>query len=167
MVSLTLMMAIFLAAPTAYAWQDPPPPLTEETLVGTWEATPEDARLLYHIEINKKGDSYLALFFHPKSPYSSIFRLVSSEVKNGSVKLHFHLVSPKEDALTDLWIEGKGVGFGGESGEIIGTIADNGDNGEPDNKERIVLLKGNWTRRLAELSKKAEKAIKAQAKSIK
>ena len=58
--------------------------------------------------------------------------------------------------MTDLWIEGKGVGYGGEDGEIRGTIAGNGENEE---KQAIYFMKGTWTRMLAELSKKAEESI--------
>jgi hypothetical protein len=158
MIRFFIIIGILISSIVASAWQDPLPPLNNETIIGVWEAVPEDARLLYHMEIKKKGESYLALFFHPKSPYYSIFRLVSSNIKNGNIKLHFHLLFPKEDALTDLWIEGKGVGYA-EDGNIKGTIA---GNGEHQNKQAILFMKGTWTRRLAELSQKAESAIKAK-----
>lgn len=137
------------------AWQDPLPPLNKKTIVGVWEAIPEDARLLYHMEINAKGDSYLALNFHPKSPYHGVFKLLSSKIQDGNIKLHFHSITEK-DALTDLWIDGKGVGHGGDSGVIDGIISS--DNGKTD-RQKIKFMKGTWTRNLAEQSKMAEKSI--------
>jgi hypothetical protein len=62
--------------------------------------------------------------------------------------------------MTDLWIEGKGIWYGGEDGEIRGTIAGNGENEE---KQPIRFMKGTWTRMLAELSKKAEETIKTKS----
>jgi hypothetical protein len=62
--------------------------------------------------------------------------------------------------MTDLWIEGKGVGYGGESGESRGTIAGNGEN---EAKQDVYFMKGTWTRMLFELSKKAEESIKTKS----
>lgn len=111
------------------------------------------------MEINKNGESYLALVFPPKGFYRAVFRLVSSDIKEGNIKLRFHNISGKKNALMDLWIEGKGVGHR-EDGEIKGTIAGNGENEE---KQPVYFMKGTWTRMLAELSKIAEESIKTKS----
>jgi len=153
------IIGILLFPFSAAVSQDRPPPLNSDTIVGVWEAVSEDACLLYRMEINKNGESYLALVGAPKAYYRAVFRLVSSDIKEGKIKLHFHDISGK-NAMTDLWIEGKGVWYGGEDGEIRGTIAGNDENEE---KQPIRFMKGTWTRMLAELSKKAEETIKTKS----
>jgi hypothetical protein len=51
----------FLIPLAASANEEPLPPLNADTFVGVWEAVPQAARLIYHMEINKSGDSYLAM----------------------------------------------------------------------------------------------------------
>lgn len=157
---LIAIIGIVLFPFSAVAWQDPPSPLNSDTIVGVWEAVQDGVLLLHRMEINKNGESYLALVPPPKGFYRGVFRLVSSDIKEGNIKLHFHTISAKKTALTDLWIEGKGVGYGGEDGEIRGTIAGNGENEE---KRAIHFMKGTWTRMLAELSKIAEDSIKTKS----
>jgi hypothetical protein len=144
----------------ALANEDPLPPLTGDTLVGVWEAVPKDARLVYHMEINKDGESYLAMILAPNAFYRAIFRLVSSEIKEGRVNLHFHTISEK-GVLTDVWIEGKAVGDI-TTGVIDGTVDDNKplSKSPSGKKQDIFLMKGAWTRMLSQLSQKGEESIK-------
>lgn len=155
---LFLLTVIFLVSNVSFAWQDSLPALNSDTIVGVWEAVPGDARLVYRMEINNNGESYLSIAFAPNAFYRSLFRLVSIDINKGKIKLHFQTVYGK-DAMTDLWIEGMGVGYE-ESGEIKGTITVNGEN---ERKQKIYFMKGSWTRSLAELSKKAEEIIKTKS----
>lgn len=167
---LAIPLVILLASLTVMADQVVDPPLSAETLIGTWEALEEQhPPLLWHMEINKEGDSYLAQITVGDSAYI-VRRLISSEVKDGNVRLHFGSTSSKElrDVLfSEIWVIGTGSGI--ETRGAIDAIL----SGKPLNsipppaavfglpeKGHIYFIKGTWTRDLGEASRKAEQSIK-------
>ena len=146
----------------ATATQVVDPPVTAETLVGTWEALPEQhPPLLWHMEIKEKGDSYLAQAI-VGGGCCTPQRLLSSVVSGGKVKLHFASAVVKElrdVTLPDIWIIGSGV-----STKERGVIEwKNCDDPSCAGKPGIYFIKGTWTRDVAEASKMVEKAIREQA----
>jgi hypothetical protein len=91
--------------------QETAPPLDLESLVGTWEALafPPPSDLLFHMQINATGDSYLVEAWRPGPRCGYLVRrLLSAEIKNGAVRLHFGKPLKESGAITDVWIVGKG-----------------------------------------------------------
>src|SRR6266404_8959877 len=92
---------IVLALLAASAMETTQPPLTAETIAGSWEAlmTPRSDMLvpdtLWHMEINEKGESYLAQI--TADGRDCIVRpLISSKISGGSVSLHFGTATSEE-----------------------------------------------------------------------
>ncbi len=160
-------LIIFLSASVMIADQVVDPPVTAETLVGTWEALPEQhPPLLWHMEIKKEGVSYLAQI---TAGTGCIVRpLLSSEIKDGRIRLHFGKASSKEmpnDAAPDIWVIGKGSAVADPPRGVIEWKSN--DAPADAAKLGVYFIKGTWTRDVAEASKVAEKAIKEQTPSPK
>lgn len=160
-IRLTIALATVLAPLLAYAAETPPfPILNAENLVGSWEALYSPSPLgipyaLYHLEINKSGDSFLTQTTIGESS-CIVRRLLSSEIKDGIVTLHFASASVPEltGSFPEMWMTA--TGYSGEKiGAIEATIKGRND--------KIYFSKGTWTRDVAEASKKAEEEIKKAA----
>jgi hypothetical protein len=168
---LILKLAIVLFSFTAAATQVIFPPVTVETLHGSWEAIttsrPGDIDALWHMEIGAKdSNSYLAQV-GPKGGVYMLWELLSSRVSNGVVTLHFikPMASP-DTGWRELWITGEGAGVA-TGGYITAKMFDSDPDKVSANRafpesggRKIYFEKGTWTRELAEASKEAEKAIK-------
>ena len=131
------------------------PPLNTQTVTGVWEALPSQRpATLWHMEISGKNDSYLAQMT-VGNPSIVVRRLVSMEIQNGNIKLHFE-GSLQKFSPTDIWIVGSG-----EATETDGVIEGRISSKEPSlhGKNDIEFIKGPWTRGLGDASKKAEEAI--------
>jgi hypothetical protein len=168
------VFSVFIASATVVV----DPPLTDETLVGVWEAlNPQWAPHLWHMEINKNVDSYLvevsiglASDAEQTSLRSCVVRkLVFSEVRNGNVTLHF--ATTTKDSF-DLWVTGIGEGTesrGGIDAALSGKRLDSIPHqaklwGSPE-KGHYFFIKGTWMRDLGKASEVAEIAIKEQPRS--
>jgi hypothetical protein len=145
------------------------PPLTSDTIAGSWEALlPQQPPTLWHVEINKKGESYLAQITVGAS--CIIRRLVLSDVRDGQVKLHFDKASSHGVEFPELWIVGTGSGIESRGG-IDAIVSDKRPDSTPPPSAvfgvpegtHMFFTKGTWTRDLGEASKTAEKAIKEQS----
>ena len=157
--------AITFAAFAAMATVTIHPPLNADTLVGSWEAvmTPFEGTL-WHMEIKEKGESYLAQI--EVGARSCVVRsLISSQISDGYVRLHFGTAAPTESRgveSLEIGIVGKGVGIKTE-GIIEASISNsNPENLSAESGTKIRFIKGTWTRDLAEASKHAEQCIKEQ-----
>jgi hypothetical protein len=145
-----------------------PPPITAETLIGVWEAAPVLHGLVYRLEINKTGPSYLALVYGSEN---LVYRLTSSKVRDGRVNLHFQCLSDRRQGrefrvhggpeMNELWISGKGDAS--EKGGIFeGTLRMKDSVYDDDfTTSPITFAKPPWTRDLTTQSKKSEALIKA------
>jgi hypothetical protein len=107
------------ASPQVAADDGPPPPITRKTLVGVWEAAPSWANCVYRLEINASGASYLAFNLGGQN---LVWRVTSSDVHGGKVRLHFHCISHRwkmggGPEMDELEISGKG-----NSSDIRGTF---------------------------------------------
>src|SRR2546430_1037757 len=71
--------------------QDTIRPFGVQDLVGTWEAfiSPPPSDRLFHMQINATGDSYLVEATPGPPGGYLVRRLLSAEVRNGAVRLHF------------------------------------------------------------------------------
>ena len=97
-------------ADTATPTQDVYPPLTRETLVGTWEGVfgiGAHPVVLHFVIALRDSDSYLSEIY-PDSMQGRLFRLTSCTIANGRVDLDFRPAGSAEGAP---WrIEGEGFG---------------------------------------------------------
>jgi hypothetical protein len=143
------------------------PPLTRETLVGTWEAIFPERSQLMHMEIRSHGDSYLT--WGPVGGSGcQCWHLVASDVQNGVVKLRFG--RPCEGtSIPELWMIGTGTGvnqFGEIDAQFCGTSWPESPPqrleslGAVSDTKHILFIKGTWTRDFATASQTAEKKIK-------
>jgi hypothetical protein len=148
------LLAVIFCAASAVATQVVDPPLTAKTLIGTWEALMgEHPAVLWRMQISEKGDSYLSQITVGNT-CCIVYRLLSSEISNGRVKLRFGDGSFKNCSLVDYKPEGEIVIEGtGEGTTIRGAIS----------AGSFHFFKGNWTRGIAEASKAAEESIKDRA----
>jgi hypothetical protein len=149
------------------------PPLNNDTIAGTWEALMElHPATLWHMEINKNGESYMAQIT-VGSKTCIVRRLVGSDIKNGIVKLHFDKGTIKEmpnEMLFEVWLIG--TGHGDESrGGIDAVFCGNAWPDSPPLPAKVFgvpegnhlfFIKGAWTRDFAEASKIAEQSVKEQ-----
>jgi hypothetical protein len=165
---LILAMATMFASLVAPATQVPRPPVDQKTLVGTWEALlRQHPPLLFHMEIRETGDSYLVQVTVGDTEYV-VRRLVTAEVKDGNVRLHFKGTPSKElenVVFYDVWIVGSGnASLDPDAGVIEGRFCICDDVPPPGipprEQNNIMLIKGAWTRDLGEASKHAEEEIK-------
>lgn len=162
----TIAVSIALFSLHADATQVVLPPLTVETLRGTWEGlwspgSPPNPTVFYHMEINKDGNSFLAET-SVGTRACLVRRLISSEVTDGKVKLRFASTSAADMPgviFPEVWIVGKGGGTE-DDGMIEATLRHNAGV-----EDQIYFVKGTWTRDLGEASKKAEEEIKKAAAS--
>lgn len=172
-----LIFALVLRSVTALGNEVIFPPLNNETLVGVWEGFlegPPGPLTLLRMEINAKGDSYLAQTSvqpWPRTPQCIVYKLVGSDSKiepseakasnfmshrvmltmtGTPIALHFHQVS-SGPGIHDIWIKGFGVATPAQ-GSIRCTSFG----------EDVWLEKESWTRDLARASEAAEKEIKKE-----
>jgi hypothetical protein len=129
------------------------PPLTRDTLVGTWEGLIGIGTLpmVFHIVIAARdSESYLSEG-HLDSIQGRLFHLGSCTVKDGKVSLHF--VNSDDYGW---WIEGEG--YGDDNGAWI-----NGRIGIPNKPEpgppNFYLERSTWVRKLSEAAIHAAERI--------
>jgi hypothetical protein len=123
---------------------------------------------VYRLEINKTGPSYLAFVLGSEK---LVYRLTSSDVRDGTVKLQFHCLTDRRQPpvfrvrggpeLNELWITGKGEA--NEDGGIFEGTLRMKESPYDDNftSRPITFAKPPWTRALTEQSKESEALIKA------
>ena len=145
-----------------------PPPLNKEEMVGEWEAITQLPlpTFLLRLEFRLYEPSFLVTR-SVGSPVSQVFRLVSSEINDGHVKLRFRPVGPasaENHGIADLWIEGSAHG-GGNISTFRAKMWQNGES-SPRNAEDILFVKGAWTRDIATASKEAEEIIQEQSHNL-
>jgi hypothetical protein len=124
------------------------PPLTPETALGVWEALwCQQPATLWRLELNKTGDSYLVQLTVGTEPV--VRRLLSSEIVDGKVKLHFAAARSAGHDFSEIWITGRGEGTSTRGGISA---------------EGFEFTKGTWTRDVAAASKLAQDSIPKSAK---
>ena len=144
----TLVLAALAAVVTSVAADTVvDPPLTPDTAVGVWEALQcQQPATLWRMELNKTGDSYLVQLTVGTQPI--VRRLLSSEIIDGKVKLHFGRGQARDlpgETFSEIWIIGTGDGTATRGG------IDAAD---------WHFVKGAWTRDVGQASEHAEEAIR-------
>jgi hypothetical protein len=152
---LTVAMVVWFGS-AARSNQQQYPPLTRETLVGTWEGLIGIGThpVVFHIVIAPRDtDSYLSEIY-PDSMKSRLFHLGSCTVADGKVTLHFI-----ESGDYGYWLQGEG--FGDKNFAWI-----NGRIGLPNKPEprpsSFYLEKSTWVRRLGDAAVHAAEKIPKQ-----
>jgi hypothetical protein len=141
------------------------PNVTQDTIVGTWEAVvPTEisgiSRGLYRVEITKERNLYLVgvAFELGKTGVDLVARGSDLQVSSGDVTLRFKTVQADEDTKAEeIIFKGSGV-CEGEVGAMHGALSISGKplggfTGE------IWFHKGSWTRDFQKASKEGEKRI--------
>ena len=140
-----LILAMLIgAAGIGRSTQQVYPPLTRETLVGTWEAVVGIGAhpVVFHVVITSRdADSYLSEIY-PDSMRGRLFRLESCTVADGKVALHFRSTQPGDNF--EWRIEGNG--FGDEHHAWI-------------NSKLGYFEKGTWVRDLGKAASRAAEKI--------
>jgi hypothetical protein len=157
---LAFLLLLPVGAPAAVSvWE----PLTNDTLVGTWEAVmPIESTMvagLYRMEIRKDANSYLVgiIALPNEAPWERFaFHLTESEVVDGKVKLRFR--GQYEGKDTEIVFDGSGAGLA-EQGAIGGRFTYK--TGKPFDSfaGEIWFKKGSWIRDLERTSKESERLI--------
>ncbi len=155
----TLIAIALLAAPVCHATranEGPAPPITRETLVGVWEASPSWAQRVYRLDIAPRGDSYLAFTYGSEE---AVYRLTSTSVKNGKLVLRFRSVRDRGAGCNDLVISASGTAYG-DFGTFEGTLRMYDSyfrGGRPElTTVPVSFTKPPWTRDLTGWSKNSE-----------
>ena len=136
--------------------QDVYPPLTRETLIGTWQGLAGIGSIptVFHVVIAARdSDSYLSEIY-PQTMTGRLFRLESCSVAEGKVTLHF-----TESGGSGWWIVGEG--YGDRSVAWINArlaIPNKPDAGPP----TFYLAKGTWVRDIGEAARRAAEKIPKQ-----
>ena len=156
---------IFLAGISLHADEVGAPPITRETLYGVWEAAPPGTYQVWRMELSRIGRSYLSVTLGSED---LVYELVSSDVRNGRVKLRFHCLTDRRlhgyprggsDDLNYIVITGKGQAserFGG----IEASVAMRYRSIDKMESTPMTFVKPPWTRDLTPSSKKSESLIK-------
>jgi hypothetical protein len=140
------------------------PPLTRETLVGTWEGVfgIGQVPVVFHILIAPRNeDSYLAEIY-PEHLNGRVYRLQTCTITDARVYLRF-LALPGGDG-SEWWIEGEGYGDA-KTAWINGRIG-TGHNDRASSQSFFYLAKGTWVRSFGDASRRGEEKI-AQAREAK
>jgi hypothetical protein len=133
------------------------PPLTRESLVGTWEGVFGIGTLpiVFHIVIAPGDeDSYLAVVY-PEDLHGRVYRLNTCRITDAKVYLRF-LALPGDDSL-GWWIEGEGYGDA-NTAWINGRIGSGWDAGNS-SESFFYLAKGTWVRTFGDASRRGEDMI--------
>jgi hypothetical protein len=151
-----------LAVTDAPANVDVYPPLTRETLVGTWEGVYGIGRVpvVFHVLIAPRNeDSYMAEIY-PENENGRVYRLQTCTITGANVYLRF-LALPGGDG-SEWWIEGEGYGDG-KRAWINGRVG-TGHNARNVGDATFYFAKGTWVRDIGEASRRGEQKIsEAQA----
>lgn len=153
---IAIVLAVFVLVQVAHATKDRHPPITNETLVGVWEAISERDIRVFRMEINKEGDSFL-VFALPRGR-TVVYKLSKREVKDGEVLLEFTAIKKSSNVIL---IKGKGVaGHDGlrDEGVIDAELIMNPDQ-EPPNVWKLRFIKAPHIDLLYELAVSARKAV--------
>jgi len=150
------LAVLFVLAAVALCDAEPAaPPITDETLNGTWEAVVSETDII-RMEIRSHGQSYLVQS-GPIDNDFAVYRLAERNVHDGRVLLRFEKISgswqPKELTL-------RGYGYIGNTGDEAADLRVKliDSQGSYD----LHLMKGTITKRLAKLSRHAEELIARQ-----
>jgi hypothetical protein len=151
-----ILSALAIVAASPCNAEPASPPITSETLNGTWEAVVMETDVM-RMEIRGHGQSYLV----ESGPFDdgfAIYRLVNRQIHEGNVLLRFEKISgdgPKEITL-------QGYGYISAPGEDTGDLRVKAISslGSYD----VHLMKGAITQRLVRLSKQAARLISRQAR---
>jgi hypothetical protein len=153
-----LVIALFaLAVAEASADVDVYPPLTRETLVGTWEGVfgIGQVPVVFHVLIAPRNeDSYLAEIY-PEHLNGRVYRLETCTINGAKVYLRF-LALPGGDG-SEWWIEGEGYGDA-KTAWINGRIG-TGYNSRESSQSFFYFAKGNWVRSFGDASRRGEEKI--------
>jgi hypothetical protein len=153
-----LIIGLFaLAIAGAPANVDVYPPLTRETLVGTWEGVfgIGQVPVVFHVLIAPRDeDSYLAEIY-PEHLNGRVYRLQTCTITDAKVYLRF-LALPGGDG-SEWWIEGEGYGDV-KRAWINGRIG-TGFNARDSSKSFFNLAKGTWVRNFGDASRRGEDMI--------
>ena len=154
---LIIAMLVLIGGP-ARSTQNVYPPLTRETLVGTWETMFGIGTIntVFHFVIAPDDrDSYLSEIY-PKYMTGRLFRLERCTVLEGKIKLSFRCIEPNDNS--EWWFEGEGYGDEKEAW-IKGTFG-TAANPRGESAPNLYMEKGTWVRRFGEASTLAEKKIR-------
>ena len=144
-----------------------PPPLTRETLVGTWEGVVGlglhgSHPMVFHILIAPRNeDSYMAEIY-PEYLGGRVYRLQTCTITDARVYLRFQ--EPPGGTGSEWWIEGEGYGDAKKAWmeARVGTgFNARGSGGAP-----FYFAKGTWVRNFGEASRRGEEKI-AEAQAAK
>lgn len=158
-----LIIVLFaLAITEAPANVDVYPPLTRETLVGTWEGVfgIGQVPVVFHVLIaSRNEDSYLAEVY-PEHLNGRVYRLQTCTITEAKVYLRF-VALPGGDG-SERWIEGEGYGDA-KKARIYGDVG-TGFNARGEGDVNFYFAKGTWVRNFGEASRRGEEKIsEAQA----
>ena len=141
------------------------PALTQDKLVGSWEAVVQDRSMasgVYRMEFAADGSGYFVhVWDGPGGPRAFyIARLTECEVRDGNIRARF--APPPHQVPYHDWIEVQGSAVAEEDrGAIVGTLIMHKDNSlAPDATEPVKFKKGSWMDALERAAKTAEEAIK-------
>ena len=157
------MLAITMSRASSTVDEDPPP-LTRETLVGTWEGVVGlglhgSYPMVFHILIAPRNeDSYMAEIY-PEHLGGRMYRLQTCTITGARVCLRFQELP--SGAGSEWWIEGEGYGDAKkawmEARVGLNARASSG---------AFYFAKGTWVRNFGEASRRGEEKI-AEAQAAK
>ena len=158
---LSIFVLLIMTATGARSTVDVYPPLTRQTLVGTWESVFGISTILtvFHFSFGPEGsESYLSEIY-PEHMSGRLFRMDECIVKpDGKISFHF-----RSDDGSGWWFEGEGYGDE-KTAWIKGTFGTDA-NHRPEGPV-LYMQKGLWARSIGEASVRAEEKIKqAQTKN--
>jgi hypothetical protein len=152
-----LVALVGLATGPCFGTEPGAPPITEKTLVGTWEGT-AGLWYWYRMEILSHG-GYLAYVSSPAPQDQAVYRLISSNIKPDKVELRFQKVTKGSSSPEEISIEGEGWAYG-DGGLFYATVMHRP--GSVGGESKIEFVKGTPTRLLARMFKQAERLILEQ-----
>ncbi len=156
---------LILLAPVLFATTTALPPLTQEGLIGVWEAVEETGSIaigLYRMDIRKEpGESYLVKV-RASGTERIVARLVSFQLHEGNVTLRYATAPQGVDKrVREFVVEGYAAGEG-EIGAITGKLRSLRSWSYPESAHDVRFRKGAWTRLLGPVSETAEKLIQGE-----
>jgi len=156
---IALILAFIAAsAGTVRCSVDVYPPLTRETLVGTWEGFigAGTVPMVFHMVFTSRdNDSYLSEI-HAGSMQGTLYRLETCQIEGGKIYLLFCSTRPNDDSAW--WIDGEG--YGDQRRAWIWADLGTGYDKPHPGPKHLYLERSTWVRGLGDAALRAAEKIK-------
>ncbi|HAK59303.1 MAG TPA: hypothetical protein DCO77_02820 [Nitrospiraceae bacterium] len=151
-----LVIIPFLMIQANAVAQSPTGPITEKTLIGTWEAVSDDKSHVFRMEIRDRGPSLLVSAGRDgKSP---VYKLQKKVINNGKLFMVFSETGNRAGSV-QLVGDGTAAGDDGKDEGVINASLVVSSGKRPGTMEKVTFFKGPYLEDVGKMSVAARDAL--------